>query len=267
METCKQERETDQAHHAKKSNHCSPLDDEWRNTEHLLEGNRESSNDWGFDGYFHFQSSVPRKLFHVVTGSEVSNSQAQNLLLPSPRRPSVCVQRIYLHRQFASVRLTEKRTECKHKHCNKHVSMQQKEHGEVRDNWMLWIYVYVYIDLFFSQVQNHRLPRRCCSVVPVPLVQPVRGIVSSIVLNVYRHTLSASDRKFGMDREGLDRSRTIEGGERVQLTWLVDSFQGSCKTCWRNGESVPRYFAKTYKQNRWRSMPLPLIASRYCCWW
>jgi len=28
-----------------------------------------------------------------------------------------------------------------------------------------------------------------------------------------------------------------------------------------------KYFDRTYKQNKCRSMPLPVIASRYCNWW
>ena len=57
---------------------------------------------------------------------------------------------------------------------------------------------------------------------------------------------------------------TWKGGRE---TWLVERRHGSLRTSFRNGDSMPRYLLTTYKQKRWRSMPAPVMASRYIVWW
>ena len=42
----------------------------------------------------------------------------------------------------------------------------------------------------------------------------------------------------------------------MMITWLVDSLHGSLSTSLRNGDSIPRYFETTYKQNMCRSIPV-----------
>ena len=53
---------------------------------------------------------------------------------------------------------------------------------------------------------------------------------------------------------------------KVGATWLVESLHGSLNISLRKALSTPKYWETTYRQKRWRSMPLPVIASLYPCW-